>query len=271
MPNIHTTRFSLANPTEVNNNRGMDNPVMVFKVTLKDIFKRAKEKPYRLIAIESSDTLYDLASVIVDSFNFDFDHAFGFYDNLKNPYNSKVQYELFSEFDDDEEEEEEEELSEAEEAYYEALTEAEGELRQRIVQATLQVMKDTLLPRVAPRLRKEVEELIEEETARIEANSRMEADLITMLESAAEKLPSEAMQALLPFLPTEEPTTRSVKKTSIAEVFTQPGHKMLFLFDYGDDWRFEVELVRTEPRQSTLSYPSVLQRVGKAPKQYSDF
>jgi hypothetical protein len=244
----------------------MDNPVMVFKVTLKDIFKRAKEKPYRLIAIESSDTLYDLASAIVDSFDFDFDHAFGFYDNLKNPYNSRVQYEFFDEDEDDEEE-----LSEAEEAYYNALTEAEEELRQRIMQATLQVIKDTLLPRVAPHLRKEVEELIEEETARIEADSRMEAELLEVLESAAEKPSSEAMQALLQFLPTEEPITRSVKKTSIAEVFTQPGHKMLFLFDYGDDWRFEVELVRTEPRQSKLSYPSVLQRVGKAPRQYGDF
>jgi len=239
---------------------------MVFKVTLKDIFKRAKEKPYRLIAIESSDTLYDLASAIVDSFDFDFDHAFGFYDNLKNPYNSKVQYEFFGDDEDDEEE-----LSEAEEAYYSALAEAEGELRQQIMQATLQVMKDTLLPRVAPHLRKEVEELIEEETARIEADSRMEADLLKILESAAEKPPSEAMQALLQFLPTEEPTIRSVKKTSIADVFSKPSQKMLFVFDYGDDWRFEVELVRTEPRQSTLSYPSVLQRVGKAPRQYSDF
>ncbi len=235
---------------------------MVFKVTLKDIFERAKGKPHRLIAIESDETLYDLGITIVESFNFICDHAFGFYDNLRDPYNSKVQYELFAD------EDEEEELSEAEEAYYQALAEAGEELKERLVTTVLQLMKDTLLPRVAPHLRKEVEAMIEEEAARIEAGSKAEADLLTILESISDKPLSEATQALLPFLQLEEPKAHSVKKTRIAEVFPKPGQKMMFVFDYGDDWRFEVELVRTEPRQSKVRYPCVLERVGKAPRQY---
>lgn len=238
---------------------------MVFKVTLKDVFKRAEGKPHRLIAIESDDTLYDLAEAIVGSFNFDFDHAFGFYDNLRDPYRSKVQYELFA---DEDEEFEEEELSEAEKAYYEAIADAEDELKERMLKATLQAMKDTLLPRVAPHLREEVEELIEEEVADIQASAKAESDLLDMLEPALGKLLSENSLALSPFLQNEKPPALSVKKTRIAEAFTKLNQKMLFLFDYGDNWRFEVELVRTEPRQSKVRYPSVLERVGKAPKQY---
>ncbi len=32
--------------------------------------------------------------------DFDFDHAFGFYDNLKNPYSAKAKYELFADASD---------------------------------------------------------------------------------------------------------------------------------------------------------------------------
>jgi len=37
-----------------------------------------------------------LAKVILDSFNFDFDHAFGFYDSMKDIYRSVEAYELFT-------------------------------------------------------------------------------------------------------------------------------------------------------------------------------
>jgi hypothetical protein len=48
------------------------------------------------IAISGSINLYELAEHIIDTIGFDFDHAFGFYDGLKNPYNSKVRYTLFA-------------------------------------------------------------------------------------------------------------------------------------------------------------------------------
>jgi hypothetical protein len=34
-----------------------------------------------------------------------------------------------------------------------------------------------------------------------------------------------------------EPGSRSVKRTPVAEAFATVGHKMLFMFDYSDDWR----------------------------------
>jgi Plasmid pRiA4b ORF-3-like protein len=53
-------------------------------------------KVYRDIEISGDASLYKLAEIINNVFGFDFDHAFGFYDNLKNTYKSKVVYELFA-------------------------------------------------------------------------------------------------------------------------------------------------------------------------------
>ena len=53
-------------------------------------------KIYRAFEIAGSASLYALAQAIVRSFDFDFDHAFGFYSKLKgNIYDSPVRYELF--------------------------------------------------------------------------------------------------------------------------------------------------------------------------------
>ena len=41
----------------------------------------------------------------------------------------------------------------------------------------------------------------------------------------------------------EDTEAKSVKRTRVAEAFPAVGHKMLFLFDYGDDWRFTVEVL----------------------------
>jgi hypothetical protein len=55
-----------------------------------------KPKIYRDFEISSAGNLYTLAQAIVGFFDFDFDHAFGFYSGLKgNIYHSPTRYELF--------------------------------------------------------------------------------------------------------------------------------------------------------------------------------
>jgi len=39
-----------------------------------------------------------------------------------------------------------------------------------------------------------------------------------------------------------------VKKTRVAQAFPAVGHTMLFLFDYGDEWRFRVRFVASGKR-----------------------
>ena len=131
---------------------------------------RAQLRPrvYRDIEIESTKSLYDLAAAVVRAFDFDLDHAFGFYSKLDEyVFDSPVRYELFAD-----------------------------------------------------------------------------------LEGGG----SEA---------------RSVKQTTVAQAFPAVGAKMQFLFDYGDDWRFQVEVIGMGEKVPRARYPKVLNTAGEAPPQYT--
>ncbi len=68
-----------------------------------------------------------------------------------------------------------------------------------------------------------------------------------------------------------EPTgAESVEKTKISQVWKKVSDKMLFLFDYGDNWQFAVELIGFAEKKSEIKYPCVLKKVGKAPEQYPE-
>ena len=62
---------------------------------------------------------------------------------------------------------------------------------------------------------------------------------------------------------------RSVRRTKLSTAFPEPGKQMLFLFDYGDEWRFKVELIGLGRKEKAV-YPRVVKRVGEAPRQYPD-
>jgi hypothetical protein len=131
---------------------------------------RAMHSPkiYRGFEVADTCTLYALAETIIAVFDFDFDHAFGFYSNLKgNIFASPVRYVLFADI-------------------------GEG-----------------------------------------------------------------------------EPGDLGVEKTRAADAFPSPGSKMSFLFDYGDEWVFLIELVARKPRAPKTRLPRLLISAGKAPEQYS--
>lgn len=126
-------------------------------------------KLYRDVELADGSTLYQLAQAIVASFDFGFDHAFGFYSKLKgNIYDSPVRYELFADMG--------------------------------------------------------------------------ESDRVA----------------------------RSVKKTRAVEAFPAAGAKLRFLFDYGDEWVFLVELVRRAPKAPKIKLPRLVLSSGEAPAQYPD-
>ena len=63
---------------------------LVFRASLKP-------KIYRDFEVADTCTLYALARMINDAFDFAFDHAFGFYSNLQgNIFASPIRYELFA-------------------------------------------------------------------------------------------------------------------------------------------------------------------------------
>ena len=123
----------------------------------------------RKIQIAETKSLYNFAKVITQSFNFYFDHYFGFYSNPIKYHDSERAYELFYDLDD-----------------------------------------------VEP----------------------------------------------------PDPNVKSVKHTRIGQVFKQPGEVMLFLFDYGQCWRFFVEFEEIKQADRWDLKPVILESIGKAPLQY---
>ncbi len=61
-----------------------------------------------------------------------------------------------------------------------------------------------------------------------------------------------------------------VKKTKIADAFPAVGHRMIFLFDYGDEWLFRVSFKETGSKAAKTRYPKVVASQGEAPPQYPD-
>jgi Plasmid pRiA4b ORF-3-like protein len=135
--------------------------------TLITLRASLEPKLYREIEIAGEASLYKLAEAINTVFGFDFDHAFGFYDNLKNPYKSKTVYELF---------------------------------------------KDMGEPSVAH--------------------------------------------------------ARSVKRSKVQEAFEGDGKALAFLFDYGDEWLFQVKRLSAQPRDAPKTFWKLIKSVGDAPEQY---
>jgi Plasmid pRiA4b ORF-3-like protein len=65
-----------------------------------------------------------------------------------------------------------------------------------------------------------------------------------------------------------EPGVLGVKKVKVVQAFPAVGHKMVFLFDYGDDWRFRTTVMQIGAKIARVRYPRVVAARGEAPKQY---
>lgn len=59
-----------------------------------------------------------------------------------------------------------------------------------------------------------------------------------------------------------------VDDVQIGELDLSEGQRILYLFDYGDEWRFEVRLEEIRQGGSKLRRPKIVEKKGKAPEQY---
>jgi hypothetical protein len=60
-----------------------------------------------------------------------------------------------------------------------------------------------------------------------------------------------------------------VRTTTLETLALKKGKKFLYLFDYGDEWRFDVKVHAINPdADPTLAYPVLVESVGEAPVQY---
>jgi Plasmid pRiA4b ORF-3-like protein len=66
----------------------------------------------------------------------------------------------------------------------------------------------------------------------------------------------------------DHPESLSVRHTKVSDVWKILGDTMTFLFDYGDEWRFTVQLVGFGAAEPKGTYPRILKKTGRAPEQY---
>jgi hypothetical protein len=60
-------------------------------------------------------------------------------------------------------------------------------------------------------------------------------------------------------------------KTRVGDVPLRVGQTMTYLFDFGDNWRFDVTLERVDPVDASIKSPKVLASRGEAPEQYPNW
>lgn len=60
-----------------------------------------------------------------------------------------------------------------------------------------------------------------------------------------------------------------VQTTTLEELDLEMGQEFMYLFDYGDEWRFKVRVHEINPdAPEDVDYPRVVESVGEAPEQY---
>jgi hypothetical protein len=60
----------------------------------------------------------------------------------------------------------------------------------------------------------------------------------------------------------------NVLTTRLETLKLEEGQKFLYLFDYGDEWRFRVRVHAIYPNAPEADYPRLVESVGKAPSQH---
>ena len=68
-----------------------------------------------------------------------------------------------------------------------------------------------------------------------------------------------------PFMEDQPPWTDEIR---IGETMIHPATPMIFLYDFGDNWEFDVILERIDPLDKHLKEPKIIKAEGEAPEQY---
>jgi Plasmid pRiA4b ORF-3-like protein len=244
-------------------------PIALFKVTMNAKRKSEKRRPWRKIAVKANSDLYSLAKTIVAAFDFDFDHAFGFYDNLKNPYRSNICFELLNDQPREAAAFGQPQPLELPPAILKQLNIPKNRVKD--LQNVMQAVQSIDLEAIQHELRDEIATFI---TGHVQKRLKNQLpvhqhDLLErMMHGLTRELMAE-MGADEPFEPSQ--IQKGVKGIPIMEAFKPYRQTMCFLFDYGDDWTFEVEWLDTCPPEPRTKYPKVLESKGNPPEQYSNW
>jgi hypothetical protein len=220
---------------------------------------------WRKLELPSDFTLEDLHLAIQGAFAFDNDHLYSFFMSGK-AWDETTEYSLpegadpwgFGPLDEEEEDEEEagEQLLDLDE---------EGEELPEPTPEQLREIFDAL--KADPSLMAEAKKQITQQLGipgflfdMIVNNSDMVLDMAGSLDGLDEE----------DFM--ETPSAGDVRETTLDALGLKKGKTFLYLFDYGDEWRFKVKVAAVNERADpTAQYPRLVESVGEAPAQYGEW
>ncbi|MDL2344123.1 hypothetical protein QOL99_08155 [Deinococcus sp. MIMF12] len=279
----------------------------VFKVTSRVKVEGERRYPYRVLGMPQDADLDALAGAIVSAFGFDLDHAYGFFDG-RNPYRSAVAYELFRDLEGggsplsaarpggpgDLPEELADEADLALTLALDGLSQS-ALLRETAAFLTRR-LEEEVLPRVPGRLQDAVRERLSAFAAEALALGEEEEDVsfsVAMPPEVRAMLarPDGIEQVLATLAPARQGLGAGDDLPGLAGLDPAPGRgreehgvrgvpvtepfgrqeKWTFLFDYGDDWTFDVTYQGLQDAPPRVRLPHVLDSVGTAPDQYPEW
>jgi hypothetical protein len=219
-------------------------------------------KVWRKIEMRGDQTLADLHVAIQDAYDFDNDHLYSFFMSGK-AWDRKSEYSL----------------PEGVTPFDEILLDEEMDMDEELPEDEPEDMDPDEF------LREEVRQMTQNEEEAEQLFTLMKALLTTDVGSLPEELlnefakiagqPVDSIRFQIRFLQSMwedvvQETKRDVRRVKIEELCLKVGKQFMYLFDYGDEWRFKVKVTAINPNAADADYPKIVQSVGEAPPQYPD-
>lgn len=246
---------------------------------------------WRKVELTADQTLEDLHFAIQDAFDFGADHLYSFFMSGR-AWDSSTEYTLpqevtlwgedLDELSDEEfaaEESGDEDLNEDDvlgpQAYETLMAALGGGAAPESFEQMLSMVKDN------DALRNELVKLMVAQTGVPAAMADLifrNADKLNTLtpdqfaEQVLASAPQEVQDELLESMFFDDLPAGDVRTTALADLALKKGQTFLYLFDYGDEWRFKVRVHAINPNADTsVQYPRLVESVGTAPPQYPDW
>jgi hypothetical protein len=236
-----------------------------FRVDLPDL-----KGVWRTIELGEQQTLLDLHQAIQRAYRFDDDHAFSFFMSGE-AWDRSSEYRLPEDVFSDEDDEDDEDGWEDED-----WEDEEPELQ--VDEADAQAFRDALGDSPPP-------ETFEDMLRLISTNAEMRSHLAKMVAKEtgipvfmadmmfknADSLMAMMPEGALEDMFDEGEPAGDVRTTTLESLGLKERQTFMYLFDYGDEWRFRVKLEQVGEEEAGVTYPRVVQAVGQAPEQYPEW
>ena len=217
---------------------------------------------WRKLELPAEANLENLHLAIQSAYDFDADHLYSFFMSGK-PWDSATEYSLperadmFGSF-----------LPFEGEATEDALLDPEAEQEELPTSADMRTMFAAL--KENPEMREQFLQAFAQQTRMPAAMAEM---MLTNLDTIMEDVSDEQLDEILDTDGEgEEDIAGDVRTTSLDSLALKKGKTFLYLFDYGDEWRFKVKVdAINNNADPKAQYPRLVEAVGEAPTQYADW